>query len=402
MTAEVTGHAQCDRPGTRGLASSVMDTIGSATRPGALALGVALAATLMLAGGVPAAATASPRSTSGAEDDAEVEVETYGTVAVRPNQRSSSDPVYFAVHAVQRTPTATVVYLSVGFTGGDVDEVTPVALSEIAGPDARFYGGGGLTSTRVVDSVNNEVLTTLSLDDDRRGQPFTSTAAAFPTEPGLMQVVYAVLPPLGDGVTSVDVQVGFGSVVPDVPVADGLLTPTVEEDAVVLGTGWPEIDRRALADPALPDASRFPISAVTTTIDGSEVTTQTGEQVTIDVAADVLFAVDSAELSPEAVARVQAVAGDVSSRAAPGQVSVIGHTDSDGSDAYNDDLSRRRAEAVAAVLQPALNPALGLALSVEGRGEREPVADNSSPEGRQANRRVSVTFTAADATGETP
>jgi outer membrane protein OmpA-like peptidoglycan-associated protein len=72
---------------------------------------------------------------------------------------------------------------------------------------------------------------------------------------------------------------------------------------------------------------------------------------------------------------------------------VVGHTDSQGSDAYNDDLSRRRAEAVAAVLRPELAGGPELDLAVEGRGEREPVADNSTDEGRQANRRVSVTFT---------
>jgi outer membrane protein OmpA-like peptidoglycan-associated protein len=114
--------------------------------------------------------------------------------------------------------------------------------------------------------------------------------------------------------------------------------------------------------------------------------------VTIDVAADVLFAVDSAELSAEAVARLQQVAADVTARAVPGALSVVGHTDSDASEAYNDDLSARRAQAVAGVLGPAL-AGTGLNLTVEGRGEREPVADNSTDEGKQANRRVAITFT---------
>ena len=61
-------------------------------------------------------------------------------------------------------------------------------------------------------------------------------------------------------------------------------------------------------------------------------------------------------------------------------------------DTYNDDLSRRRAQAVADVLRPVLAPA-GITLAVEGRGEREPVAENGSAEGRQLNRRVSVGFT---------
>jgi len=111
-----------------------------------------------------------------------------------------------------------------------------------------------------------------------------------------------------------------------------------------------------------------------------------------DLAADVLFAFDSAELSPDARRRVQQLGTEVAGRAAPGQVSIVGHTDAEASDAYNDDLSRRRAQAVADVLSPMLAPA-GVTLVVEGRGEREPVADNATPEGRQLNRRVSVGFT---------
>jgi outer membrane protein OmpA-like peptidoglycan-associated protein len=322
-----------------------------------------------------------------------VEVTTYGTATVHPEQEGVGSPAYFAVHAVQRVESATVVYLSVGFTEGDPDDFRPIKLSEIAGSQARFIGGAGLTSTRIVDSATGEVLSTLPDGQDRFAGPFTSPVEAFPEEPGLMHALYAVLPPLPDDVATVDVQVGFGTVIPDVPVGDGLLEPVVEQEAVPLGTGWPEVDPRALAAPEDPDPSRHPLSVVTEALDGSQVTTEVDEQVTIDIAADVLFAFDSADLSPEAAARVREVAAEVTARAAPGRLSVVGHTDSQGSDAYNDDLSRRRAEAVAAVLRPELAGGPALDLAVEGRGEREPVADNSTDEGRQANRRVSVTFT---------
>lgn len=116
---------------------------------------------------------------------------------------------------------------------------------------------------------------------------------------------------------------------------------------------------------------------------------ESAQAVTIDISADVLFAVDAATLSPQAVQRVAAVAADVTARAADGPVTVVGHTDSDGTDADNDDLSRRRAQAVADVLGPAVG---GRQLAVEGRGEREPVADNGTDEGKQRNRRVSVRF----------
>jgi OmpA-OmpF porin, OOP family len=68
---------------------------------------------------------------------------------------------------------------------------------------------------------------------------------------------------------------------------------------------------------------------------------------------------------------------------------VIGHTDRSGSDGYNDSLSRRRAEAVAAKLQ-----ATGLAasaLTVSGRGESEPKVATADGERNPTNRRVEVT-----------
>jgi outer membrane protein OmpA-like peptidoglycan-associated protein len=349
---------------------------------------------------------ASPDPDTAADDtrtvttSAGVEVTTYGTAPVHPYQKGLGPPAYFAVHAVQRVESVTVVYLSVGFTEGDADDFSPVALSDHAGPEARFIAGGGLTSILVVDPAGGEVLSTLPAGDGRRVNPATSGGQAFPTRPGVMHALYAVLPPLDAGVEAVDVQLGYGSVISDVPVGDGLLTPVAEEEAVPLGTGWPAIDEDLLTEPVDPDASRHPLSSVTEAIDGSRVTTETGEQVTIDVAADVLFAFDSAKLSPEAVARVREVAAEIVARAAPGRLTVVGHTDSEASEAYNDDLSQRRAAAVAAVLEPALAGGPDLDLAVEGRGEREPVADNSTEEGRQANRRVSITFTIDASQGE--
>jgi outer membrane protein OmpA-like peptidoglycan-associated protein len=69
-------------------------------------------------------------------------------------------------------------------------------------------------------------------------------------------------------------------------------------------------------------------------------------------------------------------------------IKVIGHTDSKGSDAYNQALSERRASSVAAYLL-----GMGLApdkLTSEGGGESEPVADNETEEGRAKNRRVEL------------
>ncbi|MCU7800307.1 MAG: OmpA family protein [gamma proteobacterium symbiont of Lucinoma myriamae] len=71
----------------------------------------------------------------------------------------------------------------------------------------------------------------------------------------------------------------------------------------------------------------------------------------------------------------------------PETVSVTGHTDSTGPEVYNSGLSLRRAEAVITYLR-----SIGTKISLvpAGKGESEPVADNSTKEGRSENRRVVI------------
>ncbi|TDE30744.1 OmpA family protein [Actinomadura sp. 6K520] len=119
-----------------------------------------------------------------------------------------------------------------------------------------------------------------------------------------------------------------------------------------------------------------------------------GEQVTVRMSADVLFDFGKATLTDAAERRIADLAKRL--RDVGGTVEVSGHTDSVGSDGYNLDLSKRRAEAVKAELLRALR---GSSLRVEARGygETKPVAPNrngseDSPEGRAKNRRVDITY----------
>lgn len=108
---------------------------------------------------------------------------------------------------------------------------------------------------------------------------------------------------------------------------------------------------------------------------------------TLTVPTRVLFDFDEASLRPDARKVLDEIAEvPVFYETAP--VVIEGHTDARGSDAYNLDLSRRRAEAVAGHLTDAGIDADRL--SVEGRGEAEPVAPNDTEAGRQANRRVEI------------
>lgn len=102
---------------------------------------------------------------------------------------------------------------------------------------------------------------------------------------------------------------------------------------------------------------------------------------------EVLFAYDSADISPAFAPTLREVAR-IMSRRPRIQARILGHTDSNGSDSYNLDLSLRRAESVTAALSS--QGVEGFRLHAEGRGEQEPIASNATLEGQQLNRRVEI------------
>lgn len=119
---------------------------------------------------------------------------------------------------------------------------------------------------------------------------------------------------------------------------------------------------------------------------------QAGEQLVLR--SDVLFGSDSAELTPQAQAALEELAGTIRARGVTGIVQVNGYTDSTGTDAYDLALSRARALAVAQVLQRSLT-GLPVTLQTQGFGKADPVADNGTEAGRAQNRRVTVILPAA-------
>ncbi|WP_347904484.1 OmpA family protein [Pseudomonas purpurea] len=130
-----------------------------------------------------------------------------------------------------------------------------------------------------------------------------------------------------------------------------------------------------------------PLPQYPATVKPAEPVAPSTETITLSDQGAVLFAFDSSELTPAAKEQLMALMGKLSN-ADVVSIKVIGHTDSKGSDAYNQKLSERRASSVAAFL---LNH--GLApnkLTSQGMGESQPVADNATEEGRAKNRRVEL------------
>ena len=130
------------------------------------------------------------------------------------------------------------------------------------------------------------------------------------------------------------------------------------------------------------------VTARSSQLAGAVTTEHAPAQTRVVLAADVLFALDRADLSPQANAALDAAAAAIKA-AGPGPVKVTGHTDDQGTEQYNLDLSNRRAQAVAATLAPRLAPG-SYPLEVSGRGEAEPTVEGTKPEARAANRRVEL------------
>jgi len=118
----------------------------------------------------------------------------------------------------------------------------------------------------------------------------------------------------------------------------------------------------------------------------------TSTPVRLRLPSDVLFEFDKATLTASAAGTIDEFATQIDAKG--GTITVVGHTDSKGTDDYNQTLSEQRAAAVGAVLEAKL----GGAFSYEalGRGESQPIAPNEhpdgsdDPDGRAQNRRVEV------------
>ena len=114
-----------------------------------------------------------------------------------------------------------------------------------------------------------------------------------------------------------------------------------------------------------------------------------GDNITLLMPGNITFATDSSDLSPQFFDVLVSVS-KVLTEFDKTVVEVAGHTDSTGSDAYNQGLSERRAQSVAQYLRTQnVNPQRLITI---GLGESMPVADNGTPEGRQQNRRVELTM----------
>ena len=306
---------------------------------------------------------------------------------------SDSRLAVLTVHGVRRLPGATVLYYSMGLraqdqTGDDAyfgaygngsdyvlnqngSSATPCTAAAIDVASGLAYSG--LRTDNVGRCLSTNILD-LQADEDALGRAV---------------VGWVLLAPVPKSLGRVDVLMGSW-IVQDVPVEDGPLEPVVDEDAPAVGAGWPRVDLSRLPDVFEPQGAVFPLRTQV-----QDVTTQVTQakrkgSAELDLDASVLFATDKATLTRAANAVITEAAKQITAAGSSGAITVTGHTDSNAPDAYNLDLSKRRAAAVAKALTAKI-PA-GIRITAVGKGETEPIADNRSAQGRTLNRRVTITL----------
>lgn len=114
-----------------------------------------------------------------------------------------------------------------------------------------------------------------------------------------------------------------------------------------------------------------------------------GDNITLNMPGNITFAFDSSNLQPQFLPVLDNVAGTLNQYNQT-IVEVAGHTDSVGTDSYNQALSERRANAVAGYLGS--RGIMQQRMMVVGAGETRPVASNDTESGRAQNRRVEITL----------
>jgi outer membrane protein OmpA-like peptidoglycan-associated protein len=132
---------------------------------------------------------------------------------------------------------------------------------------------------------------------------------------------------------------------------------------------------------------------------GVDVTRTADNQLKLNVPSDISFDTGRSAVKPELRSVLDSFANGLAND--PNlRVSIVGHTDSTGSDAVNNPLSVDRAQSVRDYLAGrGVQPAR---VEVAGRGSREPIADNGSDAGRAKNRRVEIFLREPDVAGAAP
>ncbi|MDS1270082.1 OmpA family protein [Lipingzhangella sp. LS1_29] len=290
--------------------------------------------------------------------------------------------IRLAINALQRTDDVTVLDYELTF----VDQLTGTNENLSSIP-------------RIVDPVSGQVYEPLLDEDDAAYGTYPGDRDLYPIfeeAPNVWRLYYPRIPDHVEHATFVGYGMGHMSGIPvaDVDEPAQLPTPNFDDyddmDPPAPGTDITYPDH---APPA--DVAGEPISMESFVDSGVASTTRDGDSETISLHSDVTFDHDEATLSGDAEEIVQEAAKTIEGNIDPDatDITVIGHTDSTGSDDYNQDLSEERAETVRELLEEELGD--DFTFEVEGRGSGDPIADESGSDEEEAqarNRRVEFSY----------
>ena len=312
-----------------------------------------------------------------------IDVPLLGT-AVQPYDFSATDESFpdgiealVAVHGVRRIEGGTVLYYSLTFPPENADPSTYVTDYVDSGDAAML-----------VDGTNRKAYEVLQTSDWKLAQTYDQVVDRTNTS----SVLRAVFPPLPADATTVDAWIA-GTTFADLPVDDGALAPASDyRDGLLLGSFWPSVPMDLVKQVTDYGPLTHDVTHRVTNVPPAVNKRVKGRQVSVDLSSDVLFDVDEASFSGDGADVIADAIKEL--KGVKGTVVIVGHTDDTGSAAHNLALSKRRAAAVEKALRDQLP---GVTFKTSGAGETTPLGDNSTPEGRQRNRRVTITFQAGGA-----
>lgn len=303
-----------------------------------------------------------------------------GTFAYHAFDLPSGGLIHGAVHAVVRIPGGTAVFYSMGGPGADSGAAMPsIGLgTQFRALDAWAVG--------IVDAKDNTYYMPMVA---KSGDCLCSNVSEISVTHAPPNVGWAVLPPLPKSLTHVTVSIGFRAQVTNVAVTSTLPKPIVNQRAVTLDRGWPKLPSAKIVASAHAQTSTRSLTSNVAEPDAA--ISESDTTVAVALNADVLFAVDQSDLTPQAQQTLKDTAAKINKNA-KGVASIVGYTDDTGTSAHNQTLSEARAQSVLSALQPLVTNT-NVTLTASGMGEQDPVADNGTDAGRQLNRRVTVTMT---------
>ena len=227
--------------------------------------------------------------------------------------------------------------------------------------------GSPFTASEVslIDSVKQQRYLSYSLSDE---SCFCS-ALSGPLESGSSETLWVVYPAPPEDLDTMTVVTPLTPPMMDIPISDSSES----------------VDNIDLAEPEIVDL--IGISDDTETQTGR---TEAGDEVSIILSSDVLFDTNSSDLNNDAQEILEQVAREIDDASAS-TISIDGYADNSGNDSINIPLSKDRAGSVESALVDLITRE-GVSFESEGHGSADPIADNETEDGRDRNRRVTVTF----------